>query len=536
MNRMKTGSGRESLAERMIPIEDRYSFLWLAAAAALLLFANGRWIIPAAAWLGPVFMVRFLRTRKAFVGLPIGYAVNAVLFYFQWQAAFQGAGAAFMLYTLAFGLIGFLPYVIDRLVRPALGGFLATLVLPAAWVSTEYLLHLVLPLGTFFSVAYTQSAYLPLLQIMSVAGLWGVTFLVLWFAGVANYAWERGFRISEAGKVSKAGKRILIFAGVLLAVVLYGGFRLAVFPPAGENVRVAVLTTDRDFEALPPDGSETEERLLAGTLTTDERRELLSRMTSINTDLLERSRLQARAGSRIVVWSEYDAHVFADDEADFLDACRSVARAEGIYMAVPLIVVETRPDSRPEPEKMAVNKLVMITPEGAIAFQYIKANLLIGWEMEHAVAGAKEIQHVDTPYGRLTGVICLDMDYPGFIRKAGRQDVDIVLSGAIDGTDNSGENPMHAVMASYRAIESGVNVARAGKYAQSMAVDYQGRTLAFMKHTSSDGRTLLAHVPRSGAWTLYTVLGDFFPWLCLAGLAALGVLPLLRRPRPSRQP
>jgi apolipoprotein N-acyltransferase len=64
------------------------------------------------------------------------------------------------------------------------------LVLPAAWVTTEYLLHLILPLGTFFSVAYTQSMNLPLLQVMSITGLWGVTFLVAWLAGVINYAWE----------------------------------------------------------------------------------------------------------------------------------------------------------------------------------------------------------------------------------------------------------------------------------------------------------------------------------------------------------
>ena len=63
----------------------------------------------------------------------------------------------------------------------------------------EYALHLALPLGTFFNLAYSQYTNLPLLQVMSVAGLWAVSFLVTWFAGVANYAWEGGFDVRRVG-------------------------------------------------------------------------------------------------------------------------------------------------------------------------------------------------------------------------------------------------------------------------------------------------------------------------------------------------
>jgi apolipoprotein N-acyltransferase len=216
-----------------------------------------------------------------------------------------------------------------------------------------------------------------------------------------------------------------------------------------------------------------------------------------------------------VVWTEYDAHVFKDEEDAFLDQVRALVREEQIYMAIPLITLSTDPALNPEPEKPVENKMVLVTPAGEIAYQYTKANLLIGWEAEYAIRGPRKIQTVDTPYGRLAGVICLDMDYPDFMRQAGQQGVDIVLSGAIDGTQASRGNPMHSIMASYRAIESGMSMARAGKYAQNLAVDYQGRTLASSNYYTADGRTLVAHVPTKGTPTVYAHLGDFFPWLCI---------------------
>jgi apolipoprotein N-acyltransferase len=150
----------------------------------------------------------------------------------------------------------------------------------------------------------------------------------------------------------------------------------------------------------------------------------------------------------------------------------------------------------------------------------MKTNLLIGWEAEYAIRGPGEIPVIDTPYGRLAGVICLDMDYPNYMRQAGQKGVDIILSGAIDGTASSEGNPLHSIMASYRGIEEGMSMARGGKYAQGLVVDYQGRTLAASNHYTSDGRVTVAQVPIRGVNTLYARLGDVLPWLCECALLA----------------
>ncbi len=498
-----------------LPWADRRSLFWLLLASALLPFANGVTLIPIAAWLGPLFMVRFLRTRRAVPGLVIGYLVNAVAFYIQWRIAFQDAGAMFSLYSAAFGLLVYLPYVADRLLRPHVRGFVGSLILPLAWVMTEYLLHLILPLGTFFSMAYTQHTALPLLQVMSVTGLWGVTFLVLWCAGIANYAWEGGLHHNAIRR------GVFVYCFILLAVVFLGGLRLMLTPPTAQTVQVAVLTTNVNREVIPADTDPLHQRLMDGTLTADDRRALAQTITAINDDLLARTRLQAQAGSRIVTWTEYNAHVFKGEEAAFLARCSAVAREEGIYLVFPLVTIQTDPALRPEPRLLVENKSVMITPQGDVAYEYIKANLLIGWEMEHAIRGEKVIQSIETPYGSLASVICLDMDFPGFMRQAGQQGVDIVLSGAIDGTPLSRGNPIHAIMASYRAIESGFSLARGGAYAQNLAVDYLGRVQGRSDYYAAEERTAVAHLPIAGARTPYTLLGNFFPWLCMMALGGL---------------
>jgi apolipoprotein N-acyltransferase len=500
------------------------SFLWLLAAAGLLAFANGLTLISIAAWAGPVFLLRFVRTQKLLPGLLLGYLVGALAFFVQWHAAFQDAGAMFSLYSAVYALLFFLPYAVDRLLQPRLRSFAGSLIFPAAWVLVEYLLHIALPLGTFFSVAYTQYQDLPLLQVMSVTGMWGVTFLLTWFASVVNYAWEAGFDLR------RAGRGVGLYAAVLGAVVLLGGMRLVFFPPTTQTVQVAALVTNVNQEVLPEPGSPLDGRLIAGALTAADRQQLSAVMDEINADLFARTRIQARSGSRAVTWGEYNATTFKDQEAAFLVRAGQLAKEEGIYLVFPLTSIETDAARRPDPARVWENKSVMIAPDGTVAYQYLKHNLLIGPEMEHAVRGPRLIDSLASPFGRLASAICLDMDYPDFMRLAGAQGVDILFSGAIDGNAASRGNPMHSIMASYRAIESGFSLARAGDYGQTVIVDYQGHLLGRFDYYAAADRAISAKVPVRGARTLYTTLGDFFPWACAGLLAVLtGVAAAARR-------
>jgi apolipoprotein N-acyltransferase len=56
------------------------------------------------------------------------------------------------------------------------------LAFPATVVTAEYVRSLTTPHGTAGSLAYTQLRFLPFLQLASITGPWGMTFLMMLFA------------------------------------------------------------------------------------------------------------------------------------------------------------------------------------------------------------------------------------------------------------------------------------------------------------------------------------------------------------------
>src|SRR6185295_13961994 len=82
---------------------------------------------------------------------------------------------------------------IDRFGTATLNGLSSTLIFPATWVAVEFLRSRFTPSASWGSIAYTQYGYLPLMQVAAFVGIWGLTFLVAWFASTFDYAWSRGF-------------------------------------------------------------------------------------------------------------------------------------------------------------------------------------------------------------------------------------------------------------------------------------------------------------------------------------------------------
>jgi hypothetical protein len=121
---------------------DSRSWLWLAVAVILLVFANGVDSIPLAAWLAPLFLLRFVRTQSLKVGLPVAYVVLIATFPIQFRGMVPIPGIAYYIFLLVNGIPAVLPYVLDRLLTRRLTGLRATLVFPGAWAATEYLTSL----------------------------------------------------------------------------------------------------------------------------------------------------------------------------------------------------------------------------------------------------------------------------------------------------------------------------------------------------------------------------------------------------------
>jgi apolipoprotein N-acyltransferase len=485
------------------------SLVWLALAAGLLLISYGAHNVPLAAWLAPVFLLRFVRERRPLLGLGVAYLLLVATFAFQLRGMVPIPGLGYYVFLVGFGVVLILPYGLDRLLVRRLDGWAATLVFPCAWAGTEYVVSLG-PYGSWGSAAYSQYGNLPLLQILSVTGLWGVTFLIGWFAAVCNWAWEEG---PDSKRVQTGAA---IYAAILLGVVLLGGARMAVFPPLAQTVRVASLSKGK----VEPEASDTVwQHVLQNSASSAELDEFRAWANAVNGDLLSRAEREAQAGAKIVFWGETNAMVFKEDESTLITRGRDLAAKYGIYLGVAM--ASWHRGQNPPLE----NKLVLIQPDGQVAWEYFKAHPVPGGEAAMSIRKDGKLRSLDTPYGRMSSVICFDADFPQLLAQAGALGTDVLLDPS---NDWRAIDPWHTQMASFRAIEQGFNLVRHTSQGLSAAYDYQGRRLAAMDHYLATDHTLISQVPIKGVRTIYSRLGDWFAWVCLVGLVGLAGLATWR--------
>jgi apolipoprotein N-acyltransferase len=481
------------------------SWRWLLAAAVLLLFADGRETIALAAWLAPMCLLRFVRTQPVVRGLAVAYVVMVVMRGIAYRGMTPIPGVFYFIFLAVSGVSVMLPYVADRLLARRLKGWASTLVFPTLLVATQFV-YSHGPFGSWGGIAYTQAGNLPLLQTLAVTGLWGIAFLMGWFAATANWAMEAGLGTSIAAR------RVALFGGVYFAVVLMGEARLTLFPPRAATVRVAALSVAKG--GVPLENSVVQD-VVRGTASDAERKEFVVATSAGQEDLLERSDREAKAGAKIIFWSEEAATVLAEDEAAL------VARGSALAARDHVILGMSMAEWTPGATHPLANKMVMMEPDGTVAWEYQKARPTPGPEMAMSSVSDGKLRALDTPYGRLTAAICYDMDFHPLLAQAGKMRADMILSPA---SDWRAIDPRHTEIASYRAIEQGANLVRAAKFGRSAAYDYEGHVLAQMDEYQASELTLVAQVPVRGVRTVYSMLGDWFAWVCVVGFGMLVVM------------
>lgn len=481
----------------------------------LLPFTFFQTVIPVAAWLAPVFLLRFARTQRARVALPVLAAVGygATLFALREFFAF----ADLLVWALG-GAAIVLAYGADKMAAGRLRGLPRTLVFPAVDTAAGFLLSLdqSSPFGSWGATGYTQVSNLPLAQSASIVGVLGVSFLILWTAPVINDLWERRFDLRATRSV------VVPFVVVLVGMLVYGGVRLALFAPSAPTVQMAALAPDRDLDTEREAAAATVDRGSAAA------RDRFSdqHLAPVLDDLFVRTRRAARAGAKVVAWSEAAGYVFKEDERPFLDQAAAVAREERIYLEVGMIFLLPTTEF-PTNE----NRSILIAPSGDVLWDYDKSTMVPG---DGNAPGSGELPVVDTPYGRLSVAICFDADFPWLVRQAGRADVDVLL---VPSSDWAAPAAAHADMAVLRAIENGVSILRPTRKGISAAIDPHGRTLARSDYFTADDQTMLAAVPTDGVRALNPFVGDAVGWASVGGvLVAAGVLGLRRRRRSDRAP
>ena len=357
------------------------------------------------------------------------------------------------------------------------------------------------PYGTWGAIAYTQTHDLPLMQIVSITGLYGISFLIHWTATVVNAAWEAEF------DWSRSRGPVLRLAAALAVVHIWGGARL--LAPSGDAVRVASFTA----RAKPPldYGDLLHRRRDAAGVDS-----LRARLGALHDSLLAIAAREADAGAKIVFWSEINGLVLKDDEAEFIARGERLAEQHGIYLGMALATFTPG-------EGYYENQLVIACPEGRTIARYHKANPVPG---DPERGADKHLPVVETAYGRVAGAICFDADFPKFIHEAGRGRAGLLIISPSDWKDI---DPIHTRMALVRGIENGCAVVRQTNQGLSAAADAYGRVLASEDFFHTRPSVMVSQVPTHRVRTIYRKVGDLFAWICVGVLVVFAVVAIGQR-------
>lgn len=487
--------------------EKARSYVWLITGCALFAFIGWKWNIVVAAWIAPALLLRFFRgQRKWYAALPAYPLLMLASF-----AKFTGTWGEVIGTGVEAAISAILPIPLlaalfaDRYFRPRTPSWLSLLIFPSSYVVMDFLFGLIPRLGTSNSITVSQFPFPSALQVASIAGIWGVSFALLLAASAFAAWWEKGF---PAGRGTLSMQTA---CGLVCFLLVAGGFRLSAFAPKADTVKVAGITVGlpRNYwevildRGVPREGSQLFKK----------------EFSEIETSLFAKSDECAAAGAKIVFWSEGNLFVYEDDLDALLAKACAFARERRLYFAPSLQVLHF--DSRVNDARS-----VMITPEGEIAYTNNKH------ESYYPTNSDGVIHYADTPYGRIASAICFDMDFPAYIRQAGKEAVDIMLVPAYD---TRGGSPFHSYSGLLRGIENGFSVFRSVNSGTSLAVDYEGQILAQQDFFHSRDGILFADVPMKGIRTPYSRLGDWLAYAAMLILAAALVLRFAVRHRARKE-
>ena len=478
--------------ENMIKRKTQYSYIYLLIGFIFLFFFNGKWILPIAAFVAPTFLIRFLRFQKPFKGFLIIVLAGWVSNIFVWKDMMPMSGFFYYFVSLMMSVFTSLTFLLDRIYTQKLKGIVSTLLFPTAYVTMEYITILTNPSGSYGTLIHTQSS-LPLLQLVSITGIWGVTFLIMWTASVINWLWDNSF---DKTKIRLA---FLFFCVPFLSIIIWGEHRLsnAIDSP---TVRIASINSTK---------AEFHHRM---TTNFD------SLVEKANQGFLRNCETAATSGAKIIFGRETIISLPADEEPNFIEKAKTIAICDSIYIGIPINVIPEE-NSNENPE----NKITWISPSGEILITYHKAKPTYPGECDY---GDGIIKYFDSPYGRIGSAICFDMDFPSLISQTGKMDIDIML---VPGSDWKEISPYHSYVASARGIENGFNMVRSTFKGFSASFDYKGQLLSSNDFFKTDEVILYSDIPVKGQKTVYSVLGDYFAWLCIAFFVSISVIFIKRK-------
>jgi apolipoprotein N-acyltransferase len=357
--------------------------------------------------------------------------------------------------------------------------------LSAVWVTGEYVRNVTSPHGSAGSLAYSQLKFLPFLQLASITGPWGMSFVLLLFpAAIAIGVHLRQISPKRALQVAGVG------VGVVAAVLVFGSVRLAI--PQTQVVKVGLITSDEKANNRVTDPGPDTERLFR--------------------DYAREAKRLADDGAQVIVMPE-KLGVTLEGKAAATDAMlQSVTAQTGATIIAGVVHVDA-------PVKYNEARIYVA---GSAVQRYDKEHMLPPFESN--LKPGTTLTVLPRPQQKWGVAICKDMDFASPARLYGQAGVGLML---VPGWDFVVDGSWHGHIAVMRGVEDGFSIARAAKNGFLTVSDDRGRVVGEVSSSSASFATLLVDVPAAHSWTAYQLLGDWFAWLAIARLV-FAIMQMLR--------
>ncbi len=381
---------------------------------------------------------------------------------------------------------------------------------PFLWVALEYIRGS-RPWGGFNwgEIGYCQAPYPSILVFTSFAGVYGLTFLMVWFnaylAGLVNSARNTPLSLETVFPDSKGPelKKILLPLGVLLGLLIFGTFiiKTTLIKKVGT---VALLQPSIDQSVKWSKSNEEKTYQKIGALV----------------------KQANRARPDLYIWPETGAPAYLLSSPIALGRVVSIVRQSKASHLVGCLDTQRGKDKAIR----FYNAAVQFNSAGRSEGVYHKRHLVPFGEFVPfqkyltflgPVVGdlgnfdfGLEYQKFKTVGFSYTPMICYEVIFPGDVQKAFKTGADALVNISNDAWyGRTASAYQHVMMAVVRAAEERKPLLRAANTGISLATDPFGRILNSTQ--LFDEKVLLADVmSASSGPTLYSRFGNWLPWFC----------------------
>lgn len=440
--------------------------LSILASGLLFYFGNGLtgdgWFL---VWLAPIPVIHLAVRSSATVAFSASFAAYLIgrLSWFAYLAKVAGVvPATIILSVTALFFAGII--LLTRSAALKLKPVYAVFVFPVFFTLFEYAMISFSPHGTALSIAYSQMDCLPLIQIASVAGILGITFIITLIP--ATIAFMLLFK-----------HKIVVPIIIVCAVLLFGVLRLSVNTSSGK-IKVGLIAMD-DAKHNTSDKPDTTKDKAAADF-------YLRQIDSI---------------------AQYDvALILLPERALSIDKVSDEVMLTHAAAKNNVYIIAGNTDIKGEKE---YNAALVINNKGEITGSYNKAHLIPGLERQITPGdsiGIFKLHHIQSGIA-----ICKDLDFQRYIRSYAKDKPGILF---IPAWDFIVDDWLHSRMAILRGIENGFSEVRAARSGSLTISDGYGR-VTYESSSNQHAASLVGDVPTQHLNTLYSNIGDWPGIACL---------------------